>query len=467
MKSIRLKLWAGMMTLVVIVLILLWLFQIVFLENFYTRMKVNDIKEKAVAVTELLNEDKSEDFRDRMDILAYENSMSVELLDINGNIVYETDSSGAAGKMHGMRNSLRSSIYEKVLAGQECASIMTHPRFGNEFMLIGLPVYINQELTGGLMLSFPLAPVKDTAAILQRQLFYISLMLLAAASLLSFLLARTFTRPIVDIEKAAAQMADGDFSARIDVKQQDEIGQLAKTINYLGQQLSQIDGMRKDLIANVSHELRTPLSLIRGYAETLRDVTGNDEDKRQKQLGVIIEEAERLSRMVDDILNLSRLQSGHFELDKSVFSMKELTRNVAKRYDLLSKQREVSIMMEMSDEQLVEADAARIEQVLYNLINNAFNNTDAGGTITIRDMDNGDSVRIEVMDSGSGIPEEEINRIWDRYYKADKSTNKTVGSGLGLAIVKAILEAHGAAYGVESKKDAGTTFWFELGKTAK
>jgi signal transduction histidine kinase len=454
-----------MMTLVIIVLILLWLFQIVFLENFYTRMKVNDIKEKTIAVTELLNADKTEDFRDQMDILAYENSMSIELLDMNGNIIYETNSSGTVGKMHGMMNSLRSQIYEKALTGQESATTMTHPRFGNEFMLIGLPVYINQELTGGLLLSFPLAPVEDTAAILQRQLFYISLILLAAASLLSFLLARTFTRPIVDIEKAAAQMAEGDFSARIDVKQQDEIGQLAKTINYLGQQLSQIDQMRKDLIANVSHELRTPLSLIRGYAETLRDVTGNDEDKRQKQLGVIIEEAERLSRMVDDILNLSRLQSGHFELNKSIFSVRNLAGNVAKRYDLLSKQREVSIIMEMSDEQLVEADAARIEQVLYNLINNAFNNTDAGGTITIRDIDNGDRVRIEVADSGNGIPEEEINRIWDRYYKADKSIGKTVGSGLGLAIVKAILEAHGAAYGVESKKGAGTTFWFELGKT--
>lgn len=462
MRSIRLKLWAGMMTLVVIVLILLWLFQIVFLENFYTRMKVNDIKEKTIAVTELLNADQTEDFRDQMDILAYENSMSIELLDMNGNIIYETNSSGTVGKMHGMMNSLRSQIYEKALTGQESATTMTHPRFGNEFMLIGLPVYINQELTGGLLLSFPLAPVEDTAAILQRQLFYISLILLAAASLLSFLLARTFTRPIVDIEKAAAQMAEGDFSARIDVKQQDEIGQLAKTINYLGQQLSQIDQMRKDLIANVSHELRTPLSLIRGYAETLRDVTGNDEDKRQKQLGVIIEEAERLSRMVDDILNLSRLQSGHFELNKSIFSVRNLAGNVAKRYDLLSKQREVSIIMEMSDEQLVEADAARIEQVLYNLINNAFNNTNAGGTITIRDMDNGDSVRIEVMDSGSGIPEEEINRIWDRYYKADKNIGKTMGSGLGLAIVKAILEAHGAAYGVESKKGVGTTFWFEL-----
>ena len=462
MRSIRIKLWAGMMTLVIIVLILLWLFQIVFLENFYTRMKVNDIKEKTIAVTELLNADKTEDFRDQMDILAYENSMSIELLDMNGNIIYETNSSGTVGKMHGMMNSLRSQIYEKALTGQESATTMTHPRFGNEFMLIGLPVYINQELTGGLLLSFPLAPVEDTAAILQRQLFYISLILLAAASLLSFLLARTFTRPIVDIEKAAAQMAEGDFSARIDVKQQDEIGQLAKTINYLGQQLSQIDQMRKDLIANVSHELRTPLSLIRGYAETLRDVTGNDEDKRQKQLGVIIEEAERLSRMVDDILNLSRLQSGHFELNKSIFSVRNLAGNVAKRYDLLSKQREVSIIMEMSDEQLVEADAARIEQVLYNLINNAFNNTDAGGTITIRDIDNGDRVRIEVADSGNGIPEEEINRIWDRYYKADKSIGKTVGSGLGLAIVKAILEAHGAAYGVESKKGAGTTFWFEL-----
>lgn len=467
MRSIHFKLWAGMMTLVVFVLILLWLFQIVFLENFYTRMKVNDIKEKAVAVTNLLNEDKGQEFSDQMDILAYENSMSVELLDMNGKIIYEADSSDSTGKMHWMRNSLRNGIYEEVLDGQESATTMTHPRFGNESMLIGLPVYINGELAGGLLLGFPLAPVEDTAAILQRQLFYISFILLAAASLLSFLLARTFTRPIVDIEKAAARMADGDFSARINVKQQDEIGQLAKTINYLGQQLSQIDQMRKDLIANVSHELRTPLSLIRGYAETLRDVTGNDADKRGKQLGIIIEEAERLSRMVDDILNLSRLQSGHFELNKSVFSINKLAGNVAKRYDLLSKQNEVSIIMEMSGEQLVEADAARIEQVLYNLINNAFNNTDSGGIITIRDILKGDSVRVEVTDSGSGIPEEEINRIWDRYYKADKSAGKTAGSGLGLAIVKAILEAHGAAYGVESRKDAGTTFWFELRKGIK
>ncbi|MFY9171533.1 MAG: hypothetical protein WAO03_00115, partial [Petrimonas mucosa] len=135
MRSIRLKLWAGMMTLVVIVLILLWLFQIVFLENFYTRMKVNDIKEKTIAVTELLNADQTEDFRDQMDILAYENSMSIELLDMNGNIVYETNSSGTVGKMHGMMNSLRAQIYEKALTGQESATTMTHPRFGNEFML--------------------------------------------------------------------------------------------------------------------------------------------------------------------------------------------------------------------------------------------------------------------------------------------------------------------------------------------
>lgn len=115
----------------------------------------------------------------------------------------------------------------------------------------------------------------------------------------------------------------------------------------------------------------------------------------------------------------------------------------------------------------MEADEARLEQVLYNLINNAFNNTGAGGTIIIRAINLDDNVRIEVSDSGSGIPEEEISRIWDRYYQADKSTAKTVGSGLGLAIVKAVLEAHGAAYGVESEKEIGTTFWFELKQVFK
>lgn len=152
------------------------------------------------------------------------------------------------------------------------------------------------KLQSILFITMPLAPVNDTAAILKKQLLYIISVLLLAASILSFLISRLFTKPIREITAVSSLMAAGNLSARIELHNKDEIGRLAGTINYMGQQLSKIEQLRKDLVANVSHELRTPLSLIRGYAETIRDVSGNEPVKRDKQLEIIIEESERLSK---------------------------------------------------------------------------------------------------------------------------------------------------------------------------
>ncbi|MDD4802070.1 MAG: histidine kinase dimerization/phospho-acceptor domain-containing protein [Syntrophomonas sp.] len=462
MKSIRFKLWAGMMALVLVVLLLLWFFQIVFLKSFYTRMRISDIKDQAVSVVQLLDEGKYEDFQEQLDVFAYENNMSIEMIDMTGSIAYLAGSSGMNGQLPMMRNSIRNQVVVKVLNGEEAEATLDHPRMGNKFMLIGLPVNTGGDLSGALLITLPLAPVEDTAFILQKQLVYISIILLAAALCISFLLARSFTRPIIEIKKTAEKMAAGDYYAQLPVRQKDEIGQLAQTVNYLGQQFAKIDQMRKDLIANVSHELRTPLSLIRGYAETLRDVTGNEPDKRERQLGIIIDETERLSRMVDDILHLSRLQSGHFEISQSCFGVNDLVNRVAQRYDLQSQQTRVAIRLDLADDAIVKADEDRVEQVLYNLINNAFNHSAAESTITIRSMDLIDRIRIEVADTGSGIPAKDIAYIWDRYYKAETRAADAVGSGLGLAIVKALLEAHGANFGVESQEDVMTIFWFEL-----
>ena len=454
-----------MMALVVMVLILLWLFQIVFLENFYIPMKIDDVIAKATTVSQLLAEGKSQDFAEQMDALAYDNNMSIELLDLEGKSAYQ-NSSTIAGQMSMMKNGSRVQVYEEALTGQEVVLPLTHPRFGNVFMLIGVPVYTGDQLSGVLLLNLPIAPVQDTTFILQRQLVYISLILLAAALLLSFLLARSFSRPLLDIDKVAQRMAQGDFSARLAVPQQDEIGNLARTINYLGQQLSQIDQLRKDLIANVSHELRTPLSLIRGYAETLRDVTGNAPDKREMQLGIIIAESDRLSIMVDDILHLSQLQSGQLPLKVGSFRIDDLISQVAQRFALLSNQSGVQIVLQHSGGGMVSADPARIEQVLYNLINNAFTHTGQGGTITVSSYESRGKVRIEIKDTGGGIAKEDLPHIWDRYYKVENHGAASVGTGLGLAIVKTILEAHKAAYGVDSTKGVMTTFWFELDQVA-
>ncbi len=460
MKSIRFKLWSGMMALSIVVLILLWLFQIVFLENFYTEMHISDVKKAALSAVKTISEDNDPDYENALEPFSYKYNVDIELIGTDGNAVFRTATMGPGGMP--MMNGIREKVYQKTLEGNEAELSFTHPRLGNKFMMIGLRVELSGATPAVMLLNLPLAPVGDTVSILKRQFLYITVLLLAAALLISYLISKDFTRPILEIEKATEVMADGDFSARIKLKQRDEIGKLAGSINHLGEQLSKIEQLRKDLISNISHELRTPLSLIRGYAETIRDVTGEFREKREKQIQIIIEETERLGGIVDDVLNLSQLQSGYAVLSIGSFSIKELLNAVVKRYEVLSEKTRIELLSRYDEDRVLEADKARIEQVLYNLINNAFNHTEAGGSILVNARVLSNAVRFEVTDTGSGIAEEDIPHIWERFYKADKTVNKKAGTGLGLAIVKGVLDAHHASYGVESRKGTGTTIWFEL-----
>lgn len=463
MKSIRFKLWAGMMALVGIVLLLLWLFQIVFLETFYNQMWISYIKTEVLAINQLLVNGENEQFESKLEQFAFNNNIYTELVNEEGKSLYITGSSSSAGKMPMIDSSEREKVIQEILAGKEVEIPVTHPRFGNKFMLIGLPIRLSMERSQAMLIITPLAPMEDMALILKGQLVYITIILLFASLLISYLLSRSFSSPILEIKRASEAMASGNFSARIKSNKQDEIGELAASINYMGEQLSKIEQLRKDLIANVSHDLRTPLSLIRGYAETIRDVTGKDPVKRDKQLGVIIEETERLSKIVDDILNLSQLQSGNVRLSKSRFKINDLIETAVKSYDILSEKTGVNIVRTGVVDRFVGADEVRISQVVHNLINNAFTHTPKGGTITVNMINGTKTVKIEVSDTGNGISEDELPYIWERYYKAEKtSQKKTTGTGLGLAIVKGILDAHDVDYGVESQKYIGTTFWFEL-----
>ncbi|WP_318505686.1 ATP-binding protein [Bacillus sp. T3] len=456
-----------MMTLVGIVLILLWFFQVVFLETFYNRMWISYIKTEVITINHLLEKGENEEFENKLAVFAFNNNIYTELVDQSGESSFITGSTVSAGKMPMIDEKEKEEVISEILAGKEVEAAVTHPKFGSEFRLIGLPIKISGEVSKAMLIITPLAPMEDTSLILKGQLIYITIILLFAAVLISYFLSRRISNPILDIKKAAEQIAAGNFFARIKIsKKQDEIDELAETINNMGAQLSKIEQLRKDLIANVSHDLRTPLSLIRGYAETLRDVTGKDPAKREKQLGIIIEETERLSKIVDDIMNLSQLQSGSVELSKERFKINELIQTAVKSYTILSEKNGVAIVLVESEDVVIEADEIRISQVFYNLLNNAFTHTPSGGTITVNIIAGLNKVRIEISDTGSGISADELLHIWERYYKADKtSEKKTTGTGLGLAIVKEILEAHQVAYGVESKKNIGTTFWFELHKS--
>jgi signal transduction histidine kinase len=280
---------------------------------------------------------------------------------------------------------------------------------------------------------------------------------------MSFVLARTFIKPILGITRATGEMASGNLAIRLKTKSRDEIGRLSLAINHLGEELLKIEQLRRDFIANVSHELRTPLSLIRGYAETIRDVTGGNEEKRTKQLEIIIEESERLGAIVDDILDLSQMQSAMKALNLADFDLNNTVKDIAERYELISRQTGIRLLVNSQGSVIVKGDESRIQQVLHNLLNNAFSHSQSGASIVMNIEISNEKARIEVSDTGEGISQEDMKHIWERYYKADKSSkSKRLGTGLGLAIVKNILEAHQCKYGVESTEGKGTAFWFEL-----
>jgi len=471
MKSIRTKLWLGMMILVGVVIMLLWLFQIVFLEKFYSSLEIRAIMKNAKGViTEIEKLDgvyqvgDSSDVIEVLDNFIYSKQLSVQISDVSGNILYQSASSNNMA-MPGMLKETVSEVVSNALQGIETKKEVDHPKFGNKFMIIAAPIYLEDMVQGAMIITVPMASVEDTAAILKKQLILITAILLLVSVMISFRLSKVFTKPILDISKLAENYSLGKFDTRIHSVSSDEIGHLAQRMNHMGEELTRNEILQKELIANVSHELRTPLTLIRGYAETLRDVTGAFPEKREKQLGVIIEESERLSNIVEDILSLSQLQAGVGTIEIESFSLKNMLVGIRERYELQEETRtfKISGVTELTNNLL--GDKRRVEQVFYNLINNAFHHTKEDDIVEIRVTQSKDRVKIEVKDTGEGIEEEDLKHIFERYYKGKRlDGNKTTGTGLGLAIVKSILDMHRVSFGVESKVGQGTTFWFELKK---
>jgi len=471
MKSIRTKLWFGMMILVGIIIILLWLFQIVFLEKFYSVLELREVTKKANSIIEEIeyldnvNEiSESVQITEAIDSFIYEKQLSLNVIDTSYNIVYQA-SSGNSANTPGKMKEVVGKASKTAMKGIEFKQEVTHPKFGYQFMIIGVPIYHGDVVQGAMILTLPMASVNDTADILKKQLIIITGILLLVSLLISFRLSKNFADPISKISKQAESYASGHYAERINNAGDDEIGQLAKRMNDMGEALAQNDILQRELIANVSHELRTPLTLIQGYAETLRDVTGDKPDKREKQLGIIIEESERLSKIVEDILNLSQLQSGAVILEKESFSLNEMLINIKEHYELQQETRTFQIIGAFELKDNLFGDKKRIEQVFYNLINNAFRHTKEDDLVQVLVTQKPDNVKIELRDQGEGIAKEDINHIFERYYKGKRvDGKKSNGTGLGLAIVKSILEMHEVTFGVESEQGKGTTFWFELDK---
>ena len=289
---------------------------------------------------------------------------------------------------------------------------------------------------------------------------------LAAALIFAFsmsaawLFSEWFTKPLRQLSGAARQVAQGDYAVQVETNRRDELGDLAQEFNHMAKEVQHAAQMQRDLLANVSHDLRTPLTLIKGYAETVRDITGDDKAHRDEQMNIIVDEADRLTALVSSVMELSKVTSGAEKCEKVHFDMGQLCDEVSERYDAVCAQNGWQLKLELPEEELpVYADPNMMQRTLHNLLGNAMHHIGGDGIFLLRASKVPEGVRVEIEDHGPGICAEDLPYIFDRYYRSRSDAGKQ-GTGLGLSITKAIFQQHGFRFGVQSTLGKGTTFWF-------
>lgn len=463
-RNLRLstKIWLFFMLFVCIVFLLMWLFQIIFLEWFYESMKIRDTAKVALHLVEYYEKD---GFEDKANEIALQNEMCIELLDKDGKEVYYDCMYNGKCLLHGVNSGTFFYLIDlqNSQSGIICRRVFNES-LQSEMLVYGCTIYRQDKTVAGyLLLNSPLVPVESTVSILKRQTMMITIMLVFFGFLISFYAANHIATPITRITKSAKRLAHGDYAVKFEGGGYAEVDDLAETLTYAAHELSKTDQMQRDLIANVSHDLRTPLTMMKAYAEMIRDLSGNNPVKREQHLNIIIEETDRLTQLVNDMLDLSKLESGAQKLDYSTFDIAQCMEEIVHRYEGVSERMGYHIHLTLDKSCMVRCDESKIDRVIGNLINNAINYTskeDKQVFVTQRNLPQ--CVRIEVRDTGDGIEEDKIKLIFDKYYRSENHKREVVGTGLGLTIVKTILKMHGYDYGVNSKLGKGSTFWFVI-----
>ena len=340
-----------------------------------------------------------------------------------------------------------------------------HGYFEENVLTVSAPVVQGFSTRGYLIIHKEVADLADFRNTLMRSVYATVIIIY----LLSFIVLLAFQflvyRPLRRITEAATQYASGNLEYEIPVTTQDEMGYLSASLNYMSAQLRDMEDYQKKFVANVSHDFRSPLTSIKGYVEAMADGTIPPE-MQQKYLNIILFETERLTDLTQDLLTLNEFDTKDILLNKEVFDIHEVIKNTAATFEVICTKRKISIELLLAARHLnVYADRKKIQQVLYNLIDNAIKFSDSDSSITVETTDRGDKVYISVKDYGIGIPRDSLNKIWERFYKTDASRGKDKkGTGLGLSIVKEAIQAHGENINVISTEGVGTEFIFSLSK---
>lgn len=477
-NKIVVKLWIGITSMVVVLLFLSMIFQTRFLDSFYLQQETKQVEKDAKKIATYIA-------NSQYNFSAPYNTVMRRVNDI----IIVTDENTRIEFARGTDEYKRGNIFGTNFMKEISEFKNIHER--NEMirsmdtLLVGVPIVkkgINAKnskqmlgddllspenmepvLIGAVYIATPLEKLETTNNAIAIQFLYILMGAIILASLLSFFLSQSFSKPLILINEAAQEIAKGNYNTTINLKSSEEIKTLGETINNLSKQLSRVEKIRRDFIANVSHEIRTPLSYLQGYTEIMLDGLAESKEDEQRYLSIIMEESIRLRKMVDEILQLSQLEEGYIKLNINSFSMDSLVKRTIEKVYPIATKRNISIKFNnISDDLLLcIGDENKIKQVVINLLHNAIKHSYNYGNMLVNSYKQNDRIYVCIRDFGEGIPQEDLPFIFDRFYTINKSKSEE-SSGLGLAIVKNIIASHESEITVNSVVGEGTEFCFWL-----
>lgn len=497
--SLRMKI-----TLIILLIISVLLLSIGLLNNFglrwfYQNEKVSEIKEAYLKIDNevmkigslgqhIIDESTEESvINDSLKsiILDYSNkyNITIALVDSFTNKAIYSSAREGDGLISRIQDGFIGNQNQDILYTNNNYTIILHKTMKNTSFIEGFG-YCSDNQTMVIM-STPVASLKESVSISNRFLIYMAIIGFIITVILTFIIAKMITYPILELAEISNKMGKLDFTAKYIGNRSDEIQTLGLNMNYMSDRLKKaidelqeanellkedikrkeaIDEMRKDFIANVSHELKTPIALIQGYAEGLNEGLCEDEESRKYYTDVILDESEKMNKMVKQLLTLSSLESGNSILHKENFNLTSLIESVLGSISILIGEKNVNIEFDSDKEIFLNADEFKIEEVVTNYISNSIHHVSDSGEIKINVSDDGENITFSVYNTGNPIPEKDLNNIWEKFFKVDKAHSRAYGgSGIGLSIVKAIVEAHNGTVAVRNILD-GVEFSFKIPK---
>ena len=449
-NSLKKKIIIYFILFVISIFFILWLLQVIFLQSMYKFMIENEVAKVGNTIKENLENE------DKLNEISFKNSFSIMIISENGEMYYGINSE---------KRPFYIDINQAKYNLSRSASDFTTYTINIAKMKTGIVVYVTKVDDKYLIVSTNLEPITATSTVISTQLVYVTIITLLLSIVISTVISKKIAKPIESITKKAKELGNGNYNVEFDSNTEySEINDLAETLNYSAKEMERTDKLRKELIANVSHDIKTPLTIIKAYSEMIKDISGDIKEKREEHLDVIVNQADLLTKLTDDMMDLSKLETGTATLELKKYDLRLQIQSIVKGFEAFTEINFNAKFDENMNEYNVIADEIKINQVINNLVSNAVNYVGEDKTVFINIISKDENYyRVEVKDNGIGM--EDTSHIFDRYYKSnDKFRKSGYGTGLGLAIVKNILELHGFNYGVESEKGKGTTFYFNIKK---